>query len=132
MKQESKTEIASAYLRNWRDNSEDSWAFTEVYGLIGSDPEYCWKVFLEMVDLTKSKAALCYIAAGPLEDLLSKYGMKFVERAKLQAEKDPKFLYALANVWLEEDDEAYPHIQNIIAAHKIQTLEDLESLLDDT
>lgn len=123
-------ELAIVYLRNWRDGSNaDFWAYNEVYRLIKVDPDLCWSVFLEMVSLADSKEALCYIAAGPLEDLLTGYGIRYIEQVRAQAEADPKFLYCLANVWLETTDEAHLPVLSILADCDIHSSEDAEALI---
>ena len=42
---------------------------------------------------------LAGVGAGPLEDLLTGYGMKFIERIEKYASTDAKFRFALAGVW---------------------------------
>ncbi len=38
-------------------------------------------------------------AAGPIEDLLDKYGEKFIERVEKQAKADPVFARVVGGVW---------------------------------
>lgn len=131
MTYETLEDLATAYLRNWRDNSEDDfWAHGEVLRLSGEDPDICWDVLLELVRLADSKRTLCYIAAGPLERLLKEYGTRFIHASREQALNNPKFLYALCNVWLKKEDEAYTPMLSIFEERGLKTLEDAESLID--
>ena len=42
---------------------------------------------------------LDHIAAGPIEHLLGKHGVKYIEKVEKRAEADPKFARMLAGVW---------------------------------
>ncbi len=70
------------------------------------------------------------MAAGSLETLLCNDGKYFFEKAKRIAKSNPRFLYALANVWLEEDDEIFDEYQQFLKECGLNSMQNIESLLD--
>jgi hypothetical protein len=80
------------------DNS-DFVAWLELDWLVGDDPEQAWSVILQVLSLTDSPEILAQLAAGPLEDLLSKHGDIFIERVELLAKSDARFAFLLGGVW---------------------------------
>lgn len=46
---------------------------------------------------------LDYLAAGPLENLVRAHGTALVESIEREAERDPRFKWALGCIWLTED-----------------------------
>jgi hypothetical protein len=59
-----------------------------------------------------------YIAAGPLEELLNHHGPRFIDRIEAEAERDPKFLRAVAGVWLRpRHGETWDRIQAVLSRH---------------
>src|SRR5262245_6605108 len=55
------------------------------------------------------------LGAGPLEDLLSGYGEKFIERIERQAAADTKFRLSLAGVWQSGmSDELWRRVTNAL------------------
>lgn len=132
MKQSEIDSLADSYLRHSGETTDEALKFHgAMLLLIAEEPDIAWTVMLRMIDIADSKEQLAYIAAGPIEDLLSGYGVRFVERARLHAREDTKFLYAIANVWLDKNDAAYVHVQNIMAENNIESADDAESLLND-
>lgn len=69
------------------------------------------------------------MAAGPLERLLVHCGAEYIERVKEEARHNKRFLYALANVWLSEDDVIYPQFVSILTEeHHLTDPADIEAL----
>lgn len=66
--------------------------------LISTRPEAAWDRILALIVHAKPES-LCYVAAGPLEDLLSHHGATMIERIEALAATDPQFLSCLAGVW---------------------------------
>ena len=58
-----------------------------------------WQAVLRTMqrELTEDQAAL--LAAGPLEDLLARYGARFIERVEAEAKQSPAFAHRLGGVW---------------------------------
>lgn len=96
--------IAIAYLTYVRDRDPElSWAWDKVDAEGWHDPEAKWDVILQLVGLAESDVELQAIGAGPLEDLIGMYGPRVIDRVALQAGADPKFMAALAAVWVTEE-----------------------------
>jgi hypothetical protein len=70
----------------------------ELDDLIRSSPEEAWTATLELIDLAADDRVLANVAAGPLEDLLTR-SARFIDRAELRARADPKFRRCLTGVW---------------------------------
>jgi hypothetical protein len=62
-------------------------------------PELAWQAILEAMEQPRMAAHLEKLAAGPLEDLLSKHGAAFIERVELRAKSSAKFAWLLGGVW---------------------------------
>lgn len=93
-------EIIDAYLENSRTLSKDTfWAFEEVLQMTWKDPDRAWRMTLEMISRAEDQITLCYIAAGPLEDLLKNHPDSFFDRTLLLAQTDKKLHQALLGVW---------------------------------
>ena len=74
-------------------------AWTEVDNVVRSDPERGWALTLELIEAAPDDRVLANVAAGPLEDLLSRSPDQFVDRAELCALQDSKFRRCLTGVW---------------------------------
>lgn len=58
------------------------------------DPERAWIVTKELLNRAPD-SALGYIAAGPLEDLISFHGLEFIDRLEEYASRSPRVAKAL-------------------------------------
>jgi hypothetical protein len=67
-------ELADAYLRNHIPRDQDFWAWQEVHRLVKTDLIQGWSITQMLIQMADSDAALGYVAAGPLEDLVDIYG----------------------------------------------------------
>jgi hypothetical protein len=74
-------------------------AWEQVDDLIRSDPEQGWSLVLELIEAAPDDRVLANVAAGPLEDLLSRSLDQFIDRVELQARRDPAFRRCLTGVW---------------------------------
>jgi hypothetical protein len=74
-------------------------AWEQVNDLVGSDPEAAWVVTLALIEAAPDDRVLANVAAGPLEDLLTRSTETFIDRAELQARRDAKFRRCLTGVW---------------------------------
>lgn len=74
-------------------------AWEKVEELVQTDPEVGWSIVLRLVEEAPDDSVLGSVAAGPLEDLVGKYGNTILERVEEQARRDPKFRRCLTGVW---------------------------------
>ena len=95
-------ELAGDWIRYHAEHRKSSdplfVACSELDDLIHSAPEEAWTVTLELVAAAPDDRVLANVAAGPLEDLLTKSD-RFIDRAEIQAQRDPKFRRCLTGVW---------------------------------
>ncbi|HEX2878900.1 MAG TPA: hypothetical protein VHO25_05125 [Polyangiaceae bacterium] len=71
------------------------WASDRMYSLLEGVPELAWDLIIEMIERAPSDDSLSFIAASPLEDLLSKDGPLFITRVEDRARENTKFRRAL-------------------------------------
>ena len=95
----SDAELIAGYLANYAGDESCSWAYDQVCDLLSDDPGRLWKITLQMIAQAEEGAALAYIAAGPLEDLLTYHGDLFISRVEVLAKSDAHFAEALRGVW---------------------------------
>jgi hypothetical protein len=93
--------IADTFLRyRAKKLKEDSWAFDSVWRMVREEPEAA----LELTLLLLRKAGdddgvLAYVAAGPLEDLLTLHGLQVIDRIEQESRRDSRLQLALSGVW---------------------------------
>ena len=73
-------------------HSEFDWA-------VQDHPEHAWQAILGAMENPAAKPYLGVLAAGPLEDLLSRHGPAFIERVETEARSSPDFAWMLGGVW---------------------------------
>ena len=89
------------------------WANDRMYSLLEALPEFAWELIVEMIDRAPSDRSLGFLAASPLEDLLSKDGPLFISRIEQRAVESSKFHRALGMLRrLEMTDEVWRRVQN--------------------
>ncbi len=92
--------LAEAYLREHETNDRELfWAFEKVVEICRANPERGWQLTLTLIAKASNPKSLSYVAAGPLEDLLTKHGSAVIDRVEIAARRDPKFRLALSDVW---------------------------------
>jgi len=86
--------------------------------LIDTKPDEAWERILALISEAKPES-LCYVAAGPLEDLLSHHGPTMIERIEALAASDPRFLSCLVGVWghTRFEPAIYAQVQRLIDHH---------------
>ncbi len=96
------------YETNW-------WAVSEVIDwALEGDGDRLWQFILEVYKRDLTDEIIAVLSAGPLEDLLSKRGVDFIDRIEELARKDPKFNYLLGGVWRNAmADEVWQRVQGI-------------------
>ena len=92
--------LVAAYLRHAASQGDaDFRAWEEVRELVLTQPEVAWPLVLALIDQAPTPAILGYIAAGPLEELISAHGAQCVDRIEEETRRSPRFRQALAGVW---------------------------------
>ena len=96
------------YETNW-------WAVSEVIDwTLEGNGDRLWQFVLEIYKRDLPDEIIAVLAAGPLEDLLAKRGVDFIDRIEELARKDPKFNYLLGGVWRNTiSDEVWQRVQVI-------------------
>lgn len=112
-----KEALVEAWLRSAESGFEDDeslWAF-ELIGPFAArqDPNFLWDVVTTLVGRAKSKRMLGLIGAGPLEALTVHHGTAVLGRIAERAGVDDRFLYALLNVWGDEQDVVFQRVRAI-------------------
>ncbi|MBS0380744.1 MAG: hypothetical protein JSS29_19865 [Proteobacteria bacterium] len=89
-------ELVKAYLRH-HGTKDDAflWSWQTLQRYLSEDPSRAWILTLKLIAAAPDEAALAYVAAGPLEDLLYGRGELFIDEVERTAQADPKFLSAL-------------------------------------
>ncbi len=95
--------LIEAYFRNARVSPEDDtdwWAWQEVSEIVHNDPpDVAWDLLLAMIrqapeDLVDD------IAAGPLEDLVTRAGTELIDALETTARREPRVRQALGGIWV--------------------------------
>ena len=94
--------------RNW-------WAVSAVIDwALEGDGDRLWQFVLNAYKRDLPDQVIGALAAGPLEDLLAKRGVDFIDRIEELARKDPKFNHLLGGVWRNSmTDEVWQRVQLI-------------------
>lgn len=117
--------LVDAYLRHYTHADAGlAWAWQELDELVSSDPARAWTVTLRLIAAALTTAALAYVAAGPLEDLLQRHAAQFIDELEGLARRDPKFRRALQGAWNEAASTGPVHhrILRAIAGRAADTL----------
>ena len=113
MKIEEVQRLASDWIESRGKYSD---AYDELDDLIQESPaaafrvieEIHWRICSEVPDYQ----LMGYLAAGPLEDLLSYHGERVIGDVEALAKEDPEFRKCLAGVWQNDmEDEMYARVQ---------------------
>jgi len=96
------------YETNW-------WAVSKVMDwALDREGDRLWQFIREVYKRDLSDKVIAVLAAGPLEDLLGKQGVEFIDRIEELARKDPKFNHLLGGVWQNTmTDEVWQRIQRV-------------------
>jgi hypothetical protein len=96
----SREELAATYLLYYSlKRQQDWWAWEEVDSLVRLNPSEAWEVTRILVKTASSDEALAYVAAGPLEDLLTKHGPVVIEYIENESQQNERLQLALSGVW---------------------------------
>ena len=75
--------------------------------------EDAWIAILEIVARKPPAQVISMLAAGPLEDLINKWGASFIERIELKARQEPDFRHVLGGVWQCRSPEVWARISRL-------------------
>jgi hypothetical protein len=106
-------ELVVAYWRHYeltqggRDDrlaaDESVWALEEVQALVSKgDPTEALDLIIALVDAAPGIEGVCYVGAGPLEDLIAIHPDETVEAIDAQSRQDERFRTALNSVYLSD------------------------------
>ncbi len=94
-------EVIDIWLKHQKTKEDKYFCGWEILqDMVMADPELLWKITLKFIERDVSDEALYLYAAGPLEDLLSEHGPKFIDRVELEARRHPQFRKLLGGVWM--------------------------------
>lgn len=110
--------LVRAYLEySATDRPDLFWSFDRLRDLIEHAPDDAYDVIRELVRQAPSPYVLSIVAAGPLEDLLSDWGERFIDRLEADARDDPKLMAACAGVWkLYMPDEVWDRLRRLVSS----------------
>jgi len=82
------------YMGTVKHSWEEHWGWPVIgcFSLLRALPEFAWGLIVEMIDRAPSDQSLSFLAASPLEDLLSEYGPSFIVRVEERAAQTPNFI----------------------------------------
>ena len=84
----------------------------EFLWVIEDNPEMAWEAILIALHDPRGKSHIGVLAAGPLEDLLSRHGLAFIGRVEAKAKSDPTFAALLSGVWRNNmSEEVWARVQ---------------------
>ena len=61
-------------------------------------PDVAWPIILYLIEHAPDDAALAFVAAGPLEDLIQRHGLAVGDQIVDQARRDPRLRQGLGDV----------------------------------
>jgi hypothetical protein len=80
-------------------NASNHWAIDQVDRWQSENHEMLWKFILAIFKRDLPDIVIANLAAGPVEELLSRFGEDYIDRVESLARSDPKFNYVLGGVW---------------------------------
>jgi hypothetical protein len=113
--------LADAWIRHHHaprgseEQSEAFWAIEEEHDLFfDGKSEELWRLILKIHERDHSIAIQQVLSAGPIENLLSKFGEQYIERVEDKARNDPMFAKVLGGVWQSDmSDEIWVRLQRV-------------------
>ena len=110
--------LVRAYLEySATDRPDLFWASDRLTDLTRHAPDDAYEVIRELVRQAPSPYVLGIVAAGPLEDLLSDWGERIIDRLEADARVDPKLMAACAEVWkLYMPDDVWTRLRSLVTS----------------
>ena len=113
-------ELAAAYLKHYRTKADkDFWAVKEVdLRITSSVPNHddAWALVLALIEAADDGGTLGYVAAGPLEDLVKRFGADLIGRIEDSSRRDARFRRALGTIYLSHGDLAPGILDRVVGA----------------
>lgn len=114
--------IAQAYLAtsknriNSKEHAENEWAWRCIHDLVRDNPELAFEFVLITLDYFTEDKDIAYLAAGPIEDLVTGHGPLLIDRIETAARQDRRFRYLLSGIWGRNhtDTEMWKRIQKFL------------------
>lgn len=104
--------------RNSEEFEEDFWSFETLSEFCGKNPEYAWRVIVEIYDNDPGEMVVANLAAGPLEDLLVFHGRLALGWISHQCSNDAGFVKVLQMVWRNAmPEEVWDGLNRLIKKH---------------
>ena len=83
-----------------------------MFDVCTEEPEVAWLAILQILRRGLTEEQKEWLAAGPLETLLSWHGATFIDRVELEARSSPSFNHLLGGVWRQGmSEETWGHVQ---------------------
>ena len=83
-----------------KKNKEDMfWAFEKLDEICLKTPDMCFEIILEILNIKPNDEIISNLAAGPLEDLLSRHGEYMISKVEDVSKINPAFKELLGGVW---------------------------------
>ncbi len=97
------------------DYERHTWAVDEVMDwMVGGEGDRLWEFVLAAYKCDMSDKVFAMLAAGPVEDLLAKCGVDYIDRVEGLARKEPRFNDLLGGVWRNSmTDDVWQRVQAI-------------------
>ena len=98
-------------------HDENWWALeTVINWKYDNEPDSLWSFILRVHERDSGERVAAYLAAGPVEDLMSQFGESYIERVEDLANKDVRFKQMLCGVWQSMmSDELWVRFQRALA-----------------
>jgi hypothetical protein len=109
-------QLVAAYLEHQSSHRPDLWwTWERIQQLVQGAPDAAWMVLYAAIVRAPDPTMVGYLGAGPIEDLLSEWGHRVIDRIEDAAQTEPRVVYALSCVWRNDIDEAvWDRIQRIV------------------
>ena len=90
------------------------WVGGREWEIIHDEPDVGWRLVLAIHEIDSSVEIQEVLAAGPLEDLLSKHGAGVIESIEAEARRSPSFAQLLGGVWKNQmSDQVWSRVQAV-------------------
>lgn len=81
------------------DDSPDAWSHECLSTIEDDDPELLMSFVMAAADACRSVQDIAFLAAGPVENLIIRFGPQVIDRIERLATASAKFTYLLSGVW---------------------------------
>ena len=120
MTENTTADLADAWIRYWHaknstEQFENAWATSASIDLFfDGKSEELWQLILLIHERDQSIKIQQVLSAGPIEDLLSRFGEHYIDRIEEKARKDPAFAKLLGGVWKSDmSDDIWARLQAV-------------------